>query len=621
MNSVQRCARLVFVMSVFAAHALAQVAPSLGAAGDFAVLGSTVTNTGPSYVTGSLGSGSAITGLAPATVTGALHAADGVALGAQSDTAAAFLELAGRACDTTYAQVTELGGQTLGPGVYCFSSSAQLTGTLTLDGAGNPDAVWVFKTASTLVTASNANVLLIGGAQSCNVFWQVGSSATLGTGTSFAGNILALASITLATNANLSGRALARHGAVTLDSNTVSLATCGMHPGSVVRPTLAETFFPGSVATGTVSAMTITLSNPGPFAAALTVPLVDVLPTGLSVTGLASTTCGGVVTTSSSMLTLTGGAIPSRGSCSVTMPVSARAAGPYFNSISAGALQTTQGSNVNPAAAILTVVAPVIISAPTITEVFGLSSIAAGGTSLLTITLTNPNGTEAQLLAPFTDLLPGGLSISGAGRTTCGGTVTVSSGGSTVRLTGGAIPASSSCTVSVNVTAAHHGSYTNKLGVGALKTDQGTNELEAQATLTVHRSTTAPSLRNVFSPTTITSGQSALLTITLGNPNSIPAKLTSNFTDILPNGLVVSGAASTTCGGTLTAALNSWRVILNGGSIPARGWCTVTVEVAAVPRHGAFHNKLPSGALKTELGDSLAPATATLTVRRAGAFR
>ena len=628
MNSAQRSARVVLVMSVLAARALGQVAPSLGTAADFAVLGgSAVTNIGPSYVTGALGvsPGSALSGFAPATVVGAVHAADAVALGALSDTATAFLDLGAQACGTTYADPAELGGQTLGPGVYCFSSSAQLTGTLTLDGRGDPDAVWVFKTVSTLVTASNANVLLTAGAQSCNVFWQVGGSATLGSSSGFVGNILALGNITLGNYANLSGRALARHGAVALDANTVSLTTCGVQPSIAVRPTLGETFSPARIAPRSLSTLTITLSNPGASAASLTVPLVDVMPSGLSVSGTASNSCGGLVTTSSSMVTLSGGTIPIRGTCTVTVPVSANAAGAYFNSISAGALQTTQGSNAAPAAAILSVVAPVTGTLPglppMLTEVFQPSSISAGGTSLLTITLTNGSNAAANLIAPLTDYLPTGLLISGAARSTCGGTLTSISGGSSLRLTGGAIPAAGSCTVSVNVTAATPGSYCNKLGAEALKTDQGSNESETQAIVSAHRSTTPPSLRVGFRPANITSGHVSILTITLGNPNSAPAKLASPLTDSLPNGVVVSGSASTTCGGTLIAAVNSWRVILSGGIIPARGFCTVTVEVTAVPRYGAFNHKLPAGTLKTDLGHNLSAATATLTVRRVDGWR
>jgi Ice-binding-like len=204
----------------------AATAPSLGAAASFAVLGaSTVTCTGPSVITGDVGvsPGSAITGFPPCTLTGTLHAADAVSLQAQANALTAYNQLAGAAC-TTDLTGQDLGGMTLKPGVYCFSSSAQLTGTLNLSGGG----VYIFQIGSTLTTASGSSVL-INNAQPCNassnVFWQVGSSATLGTTTAFAGNILALASITMTTGATLDGRAIALTGAVTMDTNMIS--TCG----------------------------------------------------------------------------------------------------------------------------------------------------------------------------------------------------------------------------------------------------------------------------------------------------------------------------------------------------------------------------------------------------------
>jgi len=180
--------------------AAAAAAPPQGTEQSFAVLGgSTVTNTGPTIITGNLGlsPGTAVTGFPPGIVTGGTtHAADAVALQAQNDTTTAYNNLAGQTC-TSDLTGQDLGGKTLVPGVYCFSSSAQLTGALTLDAGGDTSAVWVFKTGSTLTTASNSSVLVINGGQPCNVFWQVGSSATLGTTTSFIGNILALTSITL----------------------------------------------------------------------------------------------------------------------------------------------------------------------------------------------------------------------------------------------------------------------------------------------------------------------------------------------------------------------------------------------------------------------------------------
>ncbi len=212
---------------------------TLGTAQSFAVLGgSTVTNTGPSVLTGNLGvsPGTAITGFPPGTVTGATHAANAVALQAQNDVITQYNALAGAACS---ADLTgqNLGGQTLTSGVYCFSSSAQLTGTLTLNAQGNANATFIFKTGSTLTTAGGSSVALINGGNPCGVAWQIGSSATLGTTTSFIGNLIALSSITLNTGANIIGRALARNGAVTLDTNNISFVACGA--GVPPVPTLA----------------------------------------------------------------------------------------------------------------------------------------------------------------------------------------------------------------------------------------------------------------------------------------------------------------------------------------------------------------------------------------------
>ncbi len=226
----------LLVALALASSTQAQAPVSLGTAANFAVLGSsTVTNTGPSVINGDLGvsPGTAVTGFPPGRVNGTVYAANAVAAQARSDLTAAYTDTAGRACQVALTG-RDLGGLTLTRNVHCFTSSAQLTGTLTLDAQGDPNAVFIFQIASTLTTASGSNVNLINGAQSCNVFWQVGSSATLGTTTTFRGNILALTSITATTGATVDGRLLARNGAVTLDSNTVTRAECA--PGTVGGP-------------------------------------------------------------------------------------------------------------------------------------------------------------------------------------------------------------------------------------------------------------------------------------------------------------------------------------------------------------------------------------------------
>jgi hypothetical protein len=203
------------VVLIWPANALAATDPGLRTAGNFAVLaGTTITTTGPSWITGAIGTSAGITGFPPAT-SGLQHLSDGVYTTAETDLVTAYNN-SGQATTTDYTGVN-LGGLTLGPGVYNQSTAPTLTGTLTLSGGG----VYIFKIGSTLVTASGARVSLINGAQPCDIFWQVGSSATIATSTAFVGNVMALFSIQMQTGATLNGRALARLGAVTLDTNRI----------------------------------------------------------------------------------------------------------------------------------------------------------------------------------------------------------------------------------------------------------------------------------------------------------------------------------------------------------------------------------------------------------------
>lgn len=223
------------LMTLAGSSTAAATTVDLGAAASYGVLaGESVTNTGPSVISGDLGvhPGSAVTGFPPGTVLGSVHAADAVAAQAKSDLTVAYNAVAGQASDELVA--ADLGGRTLTTGVYTASSTMGLTGELTLDAQGDPTAVFVFQVGTGLTTASGSSVTLTNGAAACNVYWQVGSSATLGTASTFRGTILAQASITATTGTTIEGRLLARTGSVTLDDNTITQPVCAAPPSSDV---------------------------------------------------------------------------------------------------------------------------------------------------------------------------------------------------------------------------------------------------------------------------------------------------------------------------------------------------------------------------------------------------
>jgi uncharacterized protein with beta-barrel porin domain len=262
-------------------------APSLGTAGSFGVLaGSTVTNTvSPTVINGNLGvwPGNAVTNFPPGLVNApfAIHAGDAVAQQAQVDNTTAYNVLSGIPI-TANLTGQNLGNRTLLPGVYGFNTSAQLTGTLTLNGQGNPNSVFIFNIGSSLTTATASSILLVNGAQGSNVFFRIGSSATLGTTTSFAGDILALTSITLDTGATINcGAALAQNGAVTLDNNTISICKAAAVSASSALPSSAsgnqfavansiDTFVNNGGTLPTAFQNLLSFSSPGQLAGAFT---------------------------------------------------------------------------------------------------------------------------------------------------------------------------------------------------------------------------------------------------------------------------------------------------------------------------------------------------------------
>jgi LPXTG-motif cell wall-anchored protein len=243
------------LMLVGGGAARAAIVPTidLATAANYSVLaGTTVTNTGPSVLAQSVGvaPGSAITGFPPGLALGIIDAGTATAQEAQDELTAAYVEAANRPVNAT--TTGELGGLTLVGGVYNgpSNSALTLTGPLVLDGQGDPNSVFIFQTGSSLITASASTVSLINGAQECNVFWQVGSDATLGTGSVFAGNILALTSISVTTGVTVHGRALARNGTVTLDNDVFTAPTCDLTtPTTTTTTTLASSVTPAPGAT------------------------------------------------------------------------------------------------------------------------------------------------------------------------------------------------------------------------------------------------------------------------------------------------------------------------------------------------------------------------------------
>jgi len=248
---------LGMVVALVGGAAAAPTAVSLGAADSFAVLaGSGITNTGPTTISGDLGTYplTSITGASSLTVTGTNHGGDAVTQSAKTDLVTAYNAVAGEGPPSPI--VADLAGQTLTAGVYNSASSIGLSGSLTLDAGGNPDAVFVFQAGSTLTTGPGSNVVLIHGAQSCNVYWQVGTSATLGTYSTFRGTILALSSITVTTGVTVDGRVLARNGAVTLDTDTITRSTCSRSRTTTGTTTATTPSTTTTTTTGTTTATT-----------------------------------------------------------------------------------------------------------------------------------------------------------------------------------------------------------------------------------------------------------------------------------------------------------------------------------------------------------------------------
>ncbi len=492
----------------------------------------------------------------------------------------------------------------IGPGVakafapVSIGAGGRTTLTVTLS---NPNAQDILSAA---VTDNLPGGMVIANPANATTSCASGTVAAAPSGTTLAvsgatipasGACTVTADVTVATSGNYTNTVPA--GAVS--SANASVSSAGSQSITVTpAPSVSKSFTPGTVAPGTSSTLTITLSNPT--AATLTaVGVTDVFPnSGAGAPGnmvlfdtVVTNTCGGTLTDAggaalavgSTGLKLAGGSIAVTNVCTITAHVKAPSGGAYGNTIPAGALTTSGGASSADAAATLQ------IASPQVTKSFATTTVAANTPTAMTITLTNVTGATITSLA-FIDTYPPGLvnSAAPAVTNTCGGSATASAAATnpgTFTLSGATtLAAGSSCTLTVNVQSASAGSYTNTLASGSVTSSIGGNATAASDTLNVAR----PDIAKAFSAATMPVGSSATLTITLSNPTAA-AMTSAAFTDTLPAGLTASAPAGT-CTGTKTASGSG--VALAGGTIPAAGSCTVIATVTGTTI-GLKNNTIP----------------------------
>jgi len=373
----------------------------------------------------------------------------------------------------------------------------------------------------------------------------------------------------------------------------------------ISAPTVTKSFSPTATGTGLSSTLTVTITNPNAAGSIVGLAFTDTYPGTLvnAATPALSNTCGGTATgnAGANQLSLSGGMLAAGASCTVSVSVTSATAGLFNNST--GAVTSTNAANGTAASATLR-----INNRPTVTKSFSPTAVGTGLPSTLTVTISNSN-TVAITGVAFTDTYPGALvnhSTPGLADT-CGGTATGTAGGNQLTLSGGTVPASGSCTVSVSVSSPSGGSFNNSTGAVA-STNAGSGTA-ASATLTVNG---APGVAKSFSPASIGTGQSSTLTITLTNTNAIAITGVA-FTDSYPANLVnaaVPGLVNT-CAGAASAVAGGTQLTLNGGTIPASSSCTVSVSVTAAIA-GSYNNG--TGTVTTTNAGNGGPAFNVLTV-------
>jgi uncharacterized repeat protein (TIGR01451 family) len=365
-------------------------------------------------------------------------------------------------------------------------------------------------------------------------------------------------------------------------------------------PRVSKAFSPVSIAEGGVSRATITINNDN--AVTLTqLAFNDTLPSGLVLAPTPNLTnsCAGTVTGGAGeiVVKLTGGALAGGNACTVAFNVTAANSGSYTNTLAAGSVSSQEaGANTTAGSATLSVV-----KAPQLSKSFSPAAILPGQVATLTLDITNPQANTLTSVS-LTDSLPSGVKVAPtpALTNTCAGTVSAAANATSVSLSNGTVAASGVCRITVNVTAAAAGSYLNTIPAGGLSTAQGSNTVEATATLNVR----ALEVQKSFAPNPVGRNVDSVLTITLNN--AVPTAITGvSFTDTFPSGLVIGPlpGATNNCGGTLTAAGGSGSVRLVGGVIPASGSCQITVNARAASA-GAYTNTIPVGGVTSANGGS-----------------
>ena len=374
---------------------------------------------------------------------------------------------------------------------------------------------------------------------------------------------------------------------------------------TLLPPTVAKAFNPANTKQGTTVTLTITLGNPNSSALS-NVNVSDVLPAGLTPVSPNHGTCDlASVTFSTRTLGVQVNTLAASSSCQATFQISAPNTGAFVNTTAAPT--AANAPNGVPGTATLNVFSS---SPPSISKAFNPVTTTPGGTSTLTLTISNPNGSPLTGVG-FTDALPSGVLVASPNQltSTCNGTATATAGSGTVSLTGGTLGANGTCTVTVSVTAANEGIYNNT--TSAVTSNEAGSGNTASATLTV---ASPPVLTKSFSARAIAAGGSAVLTFTVKNPNQVIAISGVSFTDTLPAGLKVStpnGLTGSCDSGTISAAAGSNTISLTGASLPATGSCTFSVSVTATATGALTNTTSAITANETVPGN---PATATITV-------